>query len=138
MIFTVFAGFLYYNYGNKNKENANLTQKVSFNSKDIFSIDEKGITDFLNTNKDSKDYIEKNKDFRIAKKEILTKDSILAGQSANNFKEAYQGLALEDDRYMLINLINMAGDKGLIAVLDFKEKAVIKAYGMVLINAVQK
>ena len=38
-------------------------------------------------------------DFKINNKEILTKESIMPGKMAN-FKEVYQGLELQNGRYM--------------------------------------
>ncbi|MGA2417847.1 MAG: hypothetical protein ABSF55_01225, partial [Candidatus Staskawiczbacteria bacterium] len=73
-------------------------------------------------------------DKKIDKKEILTKESIVAGQNGPNFKEVYQGLELQDSRYMRVDLMNQAGDKGLITVIDFKNQTVPKAYGIVLLN----
>ena len=76
-------------------------------------------------------------DFTIQKKEILTEDSIAAGQNGQNFKEVYHGLELQDNRYMVVNLMNQAGDRGLIALIDFKTQSTIKAYGIILFKVGQ-
>ena len=93
------------------------------------------IISLLNKNPDAKDYMQNHADFKIDKKEVLTTKSILAGQKGPNFREVYQGLELQDNRYILVNLINLTGDKGLIAVVDFKEKNTPKAYGLLLLKA---
>jgi len=102
---------------------------------DISKVTNSEIIDLLRTNNDSLDYIEKCKDFKIEKKSPLTKESILEGQNGENFKEVYQGLDLEDNRYLRADLMNAAGSWGLITVLDFKTKSVIKAFGLMLISA---
>jgi len=58
------------------------------------------------------DYIERYKNFKIEKKTLLTKESILAGQNGENFKEVYQSLDLEDNRYLRADLMNAAGELG--------------------------
>lgn len=104
------------------------------NKEDISKISDAEIVSILNKNQDVKEYIEKNKDFSISKKEILTKEAIVAGQNGENFKEVDQGLELQDNRYIKIDLINKTGDKGFVAVIDFKEKTVPKAFGIILIK----
>lgn len=103
--------------------------------KDLSKISDREIIGLLEKNQDSKEYIEKNKDFKIEEKIVLTKDSILEGQNTQNFKEVYQGLKLEDNRYLKVNLINLAGDNGLVSVIDFKDKKVLKAYGLILLKS---
>ena len=76
-------------------------------------------------------------DYIIEDKIILTKESILAQRSGANFKEVYQGLEFQDNRYMRIDLINSAGDRGLVSVLDFKNNTVPKAYGIILLKVSQ-
>ncbi|TSC54181.1 MAG: hypothetical protein LiPW30_751 [Parcubacteria group bacterium LiPW_30] len=112
-----------------------ITNSETFLAKDITKIIDQDIIAALSTNPDAKDYMQKNSDFKITGKAILTKDSILAGQTAENFKEVYQGLDLEDERYLKVDLMNTAGDNGLVAVLDFKESKVLKAYGLILLRA---
>ena len=102
---------------------------------DISKITDDEIINLLRTNNDGLDYIEKYKDFKIDKKTPLTKESILSGQNGENFKEVYQGLDLEDNRYLRADLMNSTGNWGLIAVLDLKAKSVVKAFGLMLINA---
>lgn len=102
---------------------------------DILGISQEEIVNLLKENKDSLVYIEKYPDFKIEKKTVLTRENILEGQNAKNFKEVYQDLDLEDNRYIQVELINKAGDRGLIAVLDFKKKEVINVFGLILLKA---
>ncbi len=90
----------------------------------------------LAKNYDVKEYMDANPGFKIAEKNILTGDMISAGQKGQNFNEVYQDLALEQNRYMRVDLINGSGDKGLITVIDFKTKTVVKAFGTVLVHTV--
>ena len=103
--------------------------------KDISKITDKEIINLLEKNKDSLDYMERYKDFKIEKKISLTKESILEGQNAERFKEVYQDLSLEDNRYLRVDLINITGDKGLITVLDLKTREVPKVYGLILLKS---
>ena len=103
--------------------------------KDISKATNKQIIGLLEKNKDGANYIAKYPDFRVDKKMVLDKDSIIAGQSGQNFKEVYQGLELENNRYMRVDLMNQSGDRGLIAVLDFKTQQTVKAYGVVLVKS---
>lgn len=102
---------------------------------DLSKISDSQIVSLLNKNSDARDYIKNHPDFKIEKKEILTKQSIVAGQNGENFKDVYQGLELQDNRYMLVSLMNPAGDRGLISVIDFKTKTTIRAYGLLLLTA---
>ena len=102
---------------------------------DLSRISETQIIARLKENSDAKEYMQNNPDFKINNKEILTKESIIAGQNGPNFKEVYQGLELQNGRYMRIDLINQAGDRGLIAVIDFKKQTVLKAYGIILLKS---
>lgn len=95
-----------------------------FFTQNLQSLSDSQVIAFLNKNQDSKDYMSKNPDFKIEKKEILTKESILNGQNGQNFKEMYQGLSLENNRYMEVELMNGNGSMGLIVILDFKLKNV--------------
>lgn len=100
----------------------------------IFTIKNEEIITYLKKNEDAKEYIEKNSDFEIKNKEVLTEAAISAGRSGQNFKEVYQDLELEDERYLKIDLMNKAGDRGFVAVLDYKTKEVKKAYGIILLQ----
>lgn len=101
----------------------------------INNISDYQIVSILGENADAKEYIRNNPDFKIESKEVLNIDSIKLGLSGQSFREVYYDLALEDGRYIKINLMNQAGDKGLVAVIDFKTKQAIKAYGILLIKA---
>lgn len=102
---------------------------------DLSKISDKKIIELLKKNSAALEYIERYKDFKIEKKTALTKDSILEGQNGENFKEVYQGLEMEDNRYLRVDLINSVGSQGLIAVLDFKNKEVPKAFGLILLKS---
>jgi hypothetical protein len=103
--------------------------------KDINTVTDAEIIEILKTNKDAAEYIKKYPDFKIVSREILTKDSILAGQNGKNFQPVYIGLVLENSRYMKINLINQIGSEGFIAVIDFSDSTVQKAFGLLLFQA---
>ena len=103
--------------------------------KDIFKISDKDVIEILQKNQDAKDYMQNHSDFKIDKRGILSKDDIIQGQNGQNFKEVYQELDLEDNRYIKVDLINPAGDRGMITVIDFKNKSVLKAYGIMLFKA---
>jgi hypothetical protein len=102
---------------------------------DLSKVTDSQIISLLNKNSDAKDYIQSHPDFKIDKKEILTKESIVAGQNGANFREVYQGLELQDNRYMKVDLINIAGDRGLIALIDSNEKTTLRAYGLLLLKS---
>ena len=89
----------------------------------------------LEKNQGSKDYMQEHKDFKIQDKTVLTKESIVAGQNGQNFREVYQGLDLQDNRYLKVDLMNSTGDRGLIAVVDFQKRIALKAYELILLKA---
>ena len=103
--------------------------------KDLSKVSDSQIISLLNKNSDAKDYMQNHVDFKIDKKEVLTRESIVAGQNGANFREVYQGLELQDNRYIRVDLMNPTGDRGLIAVIDFKKKIVPKAYELLLLKA---
>lgn len=107
----------------------------SKNPQDISLATDKAIISILAKDKNSNDYMQAHKDFIIQDKLILNKDSILAGQNGQNFKEVYQSLFSEDSRYMRVDLMNVAGDRGLVAVIDFKTGQTVKSYGIILLEA---
>jgi cell division protein YceG involved in septum cleavage len=120
LIAIVLAVYLFYTYPKK--------------LKNISEINNNDIVVALKANQDAKEYMESHKDFKIVTKTILTKDDILQGQNGQNFKEVYLGLELEDSRYIKIDLMNEAGSNGLVAVFDFKEDRVLRAYGIMLLK----
>jgi hypothetical protein len=79
---------------------------------DLSKVSDSQIISLLDKNPDAKEYMQSHPDFRIENKTILTKESILAGRNGPNFREIYQILELQDNRYMRVDLINSAGDKG--------------------------
>ena len=101
-------------------------------SRDLTKVSDSQIISLLNKNSDARDYIKEHPDFKIKDKEVLTEESILAGRKGPNFKEVYQVLSLENNRYMRVDLIDKAGDRGLIAVIDFKTNQVPNAYLLLL------
>lgn len=107
------------------------------NTQDISKISDNQIISILEKNPDAKDYMQNHNDFKIDKKEILTEEIIRLRQSGVNFKEVYEGLEFEDNRYIKVDLINQAGDRGMVVVVDFKEKTVPHAYGIILLKATQ-
>lgn len=102
--------------------------------KDLSKITDEEIINLLEKNNDGLEYIEKNKDFKIEVKTLLTKENIIEGQEGENFKEVYQGLILENNRYLKVDLINGTGDRGLIAVLDLKTQGVPRVFGLLLLK----
>jgi hypothetical protein len=102
---------------------------------DIFKISDKEIISLLKKNWDCQGYMQRYSDFKIQGRTILTKDNIIAGQNGQNFKEVYQGLELIDNRYMKVDLMNSAENSGMVTVIDFKDSKVLKAYGIMLIEA---
>jgi len=105
---------------------------------DLNLITDQQIVEILKTNADVADYIRRNPDFTIQEKEILTKDSILKGQNQNTFQPVYMGLELEDNRYMKVQLMNLAGNEGYITVIDSADSSVQKAFGLLLFQASQE
>jgi hypothetical protein len=101
----------------------------------LSKISNQQIISALSQNKDCKDYMEKYKDFKLEKKLILTKENILEGQKAQNFKEVFMGLELENNRYIIVNLIDSSESNGFVAVVDFKENQVPKAYSLLLFKS---
>jgi len=101
---------------------------------DISKLTGQQIVSILQKNQDAKNYMQKYSDFKISAKTILARESILSGQQGQNFKEVYQGLELEDNRYLKVDLMNASGDRGLTAVIDYKDKSVPKAFGIILIK----
>ena len=99
---------------------------------DINQITKSEIIEILKTNPDSLEYINQYEDFDIINKTVLTKESILEGQNATKFREVYQNISLEDGRYLKVELMNKQKDRGLITVLDMKNKRVAKAYWLIL------
>ncbi len=102
--------------------------------KDLSKITDEEIINLLEKNNDGLEYIEKNKDFKIEAKTLLTKENIIEGQEGENFKEVYQGLILENNRYLKVDLINGTGDRGLIAILDLKTQGVPRVFGLLLLE----
>ena len=100
--------------------------------KAVLKITDEQIIRLLKENKDSLEYITKYPNFKIEAKTLLTKESILSGQEGPNFKEVYQGLSLQDNRYLRVDL---ADATGLITVIDTKTGTIPKVFGVILIRA---
>lgn len=100
--------------------------------KDLSKITNQEIIEILKKDKDINSYTQKYPDFKIENKEILAKESILAGQNAENFREIYQDLELEDNRYLKVQLMDLSGSNGFFGVIDFKNNSVVKSFGILL------
>jgi hypothetical protein len=100
-------------------------QPTSWQAEDLSLISDSQIISILKTSSDVQEYIKSHPDFKIDKKEILTKESIVAGSNGVNFREAYSGLSPEGSRYMRVDLTNQAGDRGMIIMIDFKKNKVV-------------
>lgn len=98
-------------------------------------ISNEEIIALLRTDKDGLDYLENNQNFQIKKKSVLTETDIFEGQKGENFKEVYQGLSLENNRYLKVDLMNQQGTNGLIAVLDLKDSKILKVFGLLLFKS---
>lgn len=106
-----------------------------FTVKDIYKMQDKEIINVLKKNSNSNNFIKKYPDFKIEKKEILTKQGIIIAKDAQDFKEVYQNLELEDKRYLKIDLVNANNSSGLIAVLDFKKNQIIKVFDVLILES---
>ncbi|MDD5606745.1 MAG: hypothetical protein PHN37_02690 [Candidatus Pacebacteria bacterium] len=109
----------------------NILQDIPEN---ILELTREQIISLLETNEYSLKYIKSNPGFIIEEKIVLTKESILEGQNGINFKEVYDDLELEENRYLKIKLINQIGNKGMIVVLDLKTQTVPRAFHLLLIK----
>ena len=92
------------------------------------------ITDILSKEKQGLEYIGKYPDFTIRAQEILTKDKITIGKNGKSFKELYNNLEMEDNRYERIDLVNAGGDRGLLAVIDMENRTPVNVYGLILLS----
>lgn len=101
---------------------------------DLSKAPDKEIAELLRKNEDNNNYMNTYPDFIIKDKLVLTKEAILEGQNGQNFKEVYQGLELEGNRYLKIDLMNPAGDRGMVTVLDIKKGEVLRAFGIMLLS----
>jgi len=106
-----------------------------FEKKDLLKISDFEIIEILKKDKDIKEYTQKYPDFKIESKEILTKESILTGQNAQDLKQIYEGLELENERYIKVQLMDLAGQNGFFGVIDFENNSVVKAFGILLFKA---
>jgi hypothetical protein len=100
-------------------------QPTSWQTENLSLISDSQIISILKTSSDVQEYIKSHPDFKIDKKEILTKEGIITGSNGVNFREAYSGLSPEDGRYMRVDLTNQAGDRGMIIMIDFKKNEVV-------------
>jgi hypothetical protein len=103
--------------------------------RNLSKITDQEIIGILKKDKDIKEYIQKYPDFKIENKEVLTRESILVGQNAQSLQQIYQDLEFEDNRYIKVQLMDLAGQNGFFGVIDFKNNSVIKAFGILLFKA---
>lgn len=135
VFFIVLVALIYYLSLDKQVGENSSSNNTVLGPIDTSKITDEQIADLLKTNPDSLGYINRYKDFVIKDKTPLTKESISAGQQGENFKEVYQGLEMEDSRYLRVDLINKDGSYGMITVLDLKTASVLKAFGLLLMQA---
>ena len=125
LVVLVAAAALYLLAGNQRQEDiGDKTPPLIYTQQEVIQI--------LKTNTDAADYINKNRDYSI-KITPLSKQDILEGEKATNFREVYQNLTLENNRYLKADLMNNNGE-GLVTVVDMKTRAVVKLYGLRLIK----
>jgi len=63
-------------------------------------------------------FLEKYDNFRVSTKELLTKEKIEERKERGDFKEIFEPLLLEDERYLKVRLDDWEGGRGIIATID--------------------
>jgi len=134
IVVVIIAAIIFFLPKKESPELPKETSEISL-SEDISEITDEEIIELLKKNKDSLSFLKENKDFKIETKTVLTKEGILEGKEGPNFKEVYQDLSLEDNRYIKVDLINSLENRGLITVIDAKTKTVPKVFGLLLIKS---
>lgn len=102
------------------------------------NVSDAKIVEILKTNSNVLDFIERNPDFYVKTKEILTKETIIEKKESKDFAPLYTDLSLDDNRYMEIWLMNTEGGEGYATIIDFWQLVVSKAYGILLFKAQAK
>ncbi len=108
-------------------------QEVSL-EKEEKELTREEIVSVLQQNEKGADYLEKNDVFEIGENKPLTKEDILKNQKEKRYKEIYQDLSPEDNKYSKVTLINEAG-KGLFLILDLNNQKVVEIHDLILLKA---
>ena len=91
------------------------------------------VFDLLRSNSDSLEFLQKYPDSAVTNKTLLHGEDIINGLSGPRFKELYQNISVEDDRYVFVEL-SSGSDRSLISILDLKEQKVTKAFWIILVK----
>ena len=72
--------------------------------------------------------------FQISTKEVLTKEKIERRKEEGDFKEIFEPLLIEDDRYLKVRLEDWEGGRGVIGTIDLKEKEPVIVHNLFLMR----
>ena len=114
-----------------------LTQKSVVQNKENDIVSDQEIKDILRKNKDASEYLDLYEKTNVKERVILSKEDILAGQQGETFKEIYEGLSLDDNKYMRVQLINEKGDRGIVSTIDLVKKEPVYVFGVILLGVDQ-
>ncbi|MCD6558232.1 MAG: hypothetical protein J7K31_04380, partial [Candidatus Aenigmarchaeota archaeon] len=91
------------------------------------------IKQILKQNNEVLGYMEKNPDYQVLNTSILSADEIREKQNGTQFRELYENLTLEDNRYVKVDLMGESGH-GLMTIIDLNKGEVVKVFGIILIK----
>ena len=94
---------------------------------------EEKLLEILKQNDEVAGYMEKNPDYQILNISILSADEIREKQNGTQFRELYENLTLEDNRYVKVDLMDKSGH-GLMTIIDLNKGEVVKVFGIILIK----
>ena len=95
---------------------------------------ENKILNILKQNNEVLGYMKKNPNYEILNITYLSSDEIAEKQNGTYFRELYENLTLENNRYVKVDLIDKNTNRGLMTIIDLEKQKVIKIFGLLLIG----
>ncbi len=92
------------------------------------------IVEMLKTDEVGLAFLENYDGFKIERRELLSKEEIERRAIEGDYKEIYEDLSLEDDRYVMIRIAEREKNRGLVGTLDMEASVAVSLYNLFLIN----
>ena len=97
-------------------------------------LNKEQITALLENNETGAEFMQNYGDFEVEKINPLTKEEIEERRIEGDYREMFEPLLLEDDRYVEMEVVSKERDLGLVSIVDLKEDEIVEIYYLFLVT----
>jgi hypothetical protein len=119
LLLVLTGAFLYIVFTEKVEEEQKETEKIKAVISDVI-IDEE-MLEIIRLDATGLTFLEGYDNFKISTKKLLNKEEIEKRKKEGDFKEIFEPLLIEDERYLKVRLDDWDGGRGIVGTIDIKE-----------------